>query len=838
MKRSAINLCRLITATIILVASACSGSYNGTRLGAGMIAPVLTVDPDVAADQAADIVISPVPSVDELSLTISTDGYSHTWERFDEYDPAEPLLPGNYTVRAFYGTELDEGFECPAFAGEAAAEVTDGATATPEIVCTLINTMLRVEFAPSFTEYFSDAAVTFRSAGGGFVTYRPGETRQAYLRAGDIDISISLTLPDGQTADFIATTIRGAAAGRCYTATMSMDQTDGVPTVILSFDERISTDDLRIALTPDFLAATPPTAECTGFINGTPLHIDEGLLPDQPLTVKASGIAGGRLELTVNSPTLLQAGWQRETDLLSAPETLLSLMRSMGLKLNINGGIAEVDFTDVLPNLREENGDDRTSFSMRAISRAGKVSEPAILTIDLGTVDIELIAVTPVTVGIDEASLTVRCPNSEATDNLAVQIQQSDGSWSDVNLTAVEPLEIEGDYALRFRVPEGTDNIRIRLLYCGSVKAETTIGRRPPHFAILADAFALRAVIRITDADPELLPVITRLCEIYAGSDRMLQLDRDEQEGIITVTGLDAATSYTLRGTVMQQPTDDQFTEPVQITTEAAAELPNGDFEEITKGIEYDRMPSGGRYSPDIVEIFNRQNFTDFNTQEPKGWANVNTKTFCTAATRHNTWYMAPSAQTTTDVYSGAYAVRIDDVAWDTDGPAIPDYVQPAPPYVDYSRNIPQIAHKAVGKLFLGSYSFSADGLAETYTEGIPFNSRPTALNGFYKYLPASPAPARGTAIIEVIGIVDGAETVIASGKTSLGTATSYTAFSIPLTYSRFGVKATRIKVMLAASANIGDIGYETANTVTVDDPATATSRGASLWLDALSLSY
>ncbi len=119
---------------------------------------------------------------------------------------------------------------------------------------------------------------------------------------------------------------------------------------------------------------------------------------------------------------------------------------------------------------------------------------------------------------------------------------------------------------------------------------------------------------------------------------------------------------------------------PVDITTEKAQQLPNADFEERRKSVEYRNLPSGGRYSQTIVGIFNRQNHANIKQEAPQSWANVNAKTFCMDAARHNTWYMQPSTESVLDAYLNSYGVRIQSVGWDIDGPEIPDYRQPDPP--------------------------------------------------------------------------------------------------------------------------------------------------------------
>ncbi len=91
---------------------------------------------------------------------------------------------------------------------------------------------------------------------------------------------------------------------------------------------------------------------------------------------------------------------------------------------------------------------------------------------------------------------------------------------------------------------------------------------------------------------------------------------------------------------------------------------------------------------------------------------------------------------------------------------------------------------------------------------------------------------------MEVLGEREGKEIVIASAHRILPLATGYTAFSVPLDYAYYGVKATRIKVMFASSDKIGTIEEETAAISTLADPRTATSLGSQLWVDNVTLAY
>ncbi len=178
-------------------------------------------------------------------------------------------------------------------------------------------------------------------------------------------------------------------------------------------------------------------------------------------------------------------------------------------------------------------------------------------------------------------------------------------------------------------------------------------------------------------------------------------------------------------------------------------------------------------------------------------------------------------------------------MAWDINGEPVSDYIQEGTPYVKYNRNVPKIAYRAAGKMFLGEYVFDASTVTERYREGINFASRPSALNGYFKYVPsAADYEDNGLVEVSVIGVVNGKETIIANERLMLSATSDFTAFSLPIKYNHFGVKAVAIQVMFASSDTIGTISEETVTIKTVADCASASSVGSVLWIDNLSFSY
>lgn len=825
---------------IVWSLSGCSPDHTGSQVGAGRIIPVLTVDPEVVSVANPDITttLADVPSADDFILTVqSADGmYSGTWNPFSTYFPVEAILPGTYSVEAYYGSPLVEGFDTPYYYGSASCALEDGAEENLPIDCHLANTLVVVRYADSAKEYFPECSMWLHSSGGCYISYPKNETRYAYLKPGKIYLGMALTMPDGRECEFIITQINDAKAGTWFPITVSVDKTDtDSPVVTVSFDEEVQADDISITLSPEFVNSPMPVIKCEGFVSDAPINIIEGQRPANPLIMTVPAASLSNLLLTTIAPSLIGQGWASEIDILSGKD--ISALTALGLKI-VKGEYITIDFTEVIPHLRDTDGLP-DSFTLQAITVDGKSSSPVSLNVDLKGAEVSLLSISSPVVGIDEASVKVFC-DSDPKTTLGLSIM--DGKeWIQIPVTSIEQVENEENtYRVDFKVPFGTAPLTLRLLYNGVTRVETELKRISPEFAIEVDAFALKAVVRIVPKDESLKETITRLAKIYAGNELTIQINRDEENGEIIVSGLKEKTTYRFKATVMSNPATGDFTPEVQVVTESVADIPNGNFEEIVnKYTKYNKMLSGGRYSQNIVEIFNLQNYTDFYFTVPEGWANVNAKTFNLRSKNINTWYVIPSVRTVEadESYAGtSYAVRIDNVAFDNDGAPIRDYLQEGQPYVKYSRNIPEIKYKAVGKIFLGSYKWDNSTMTEVYNEGISFTSRPAALNGVYRFVPAVPGSTQqGYVRVEVLGKDD---KVLAVGEGYLKPALSYTAFTVPLDYEFFGEKALRVKVLVATSPDVGSIEHETQALVTVSDPKTSTSVRSSLWVDELAFSY
>lgn len=837
-----------MTALSVLVAgvamTGCSTATEEYRVGAALLVPSAVVDATVVAvDGAVESgLIEPVPSPEDMALRLtSADGlYSARWATVSDYRADEPLRAGSYKIEMYHGAESDEGFDCPFFYGSTTTTLVDGTTTSVSVDCSLANAMVRVEYSAAALEYFKTIDAVLHSDGGAYIKYPAGEKRPAFMRLGHMTVYLEATMDDGKELCFAAADVSELLAGHLYDAFVDV-RSGNVPEVVVSFDERVSTDDFVTRLTADFLSASEPVLLPVGFVSGEPVVISEGTTVDAALAVNVGPVVASSLTLTTQAPSLTSRGWPAEIDLAAMSDADYSIMKDLGLEVTRDGGhITGVAFTDVLKNLRISEAGVST-FTLLAESVVGKVSAPLELAVKVNPVDLSVLEISDVLIGANVARMKVLASGADLRGNMQIETLGSDGKWTESEILDIQTLE-SGESSVTFHVPATTSStVKVRVSYCGEVKARAELKMVSPEYSLMVDAFATLAVVKVEAENADMQEMITSMVNVYVNGRQTMLVSRVPAQHYLIVGGLTENTDYTISSTLFDAASaEGNLTEPVAFVTERTISVPNGDFEDIKRNaLKYSDMPSGGRYSQNIVDIFNQQNYHTFDLHIPKSWANTNDKTFNKASTNHNTWYMQPSVYTTEDCFEGAFAVALQSTAYDPAGEDISPYRQESTPFVKYSRNIPSIAYRAAGKIFLGEYGYNAVTGEEVFEEGVPFGSRPSSLNGYYKFLPSiADFSDRGYVYIEVLGDVNGAEIVIARGSAELGAVTGYTAFNVPLKYDEFGIKATRLKLLLSSTVNIGSIAEETAAIATYSNPETATSLGGLLIVDGLTFSY
>ena len=776
----------------------------------------------------------------DISITLTSEGgrYTHTWPVLSQFTQGDDYFAGPYILAGDAGRNSEQGFDTPRFTGSTTLTIGDNSRESVRLVLTPESAFFAVSYSEAFLSAYPGGEISVQSATSECFAITAGETR--LLSLDTAPTAIYLSLPG--TAAVRAIGLETPQSATLYEiAVDASTEADGTPVVEvgISGGERRS-----IRLTPEFLAAEPPHAE---WEEGVPSQVElpEGENYDAPLVcrVKPAGETLERVTLTINSASLAAKGVPMTADVLKTDSEATSLLRKLGLKVSLTataGGT--IDFNDLLGQLVfTEPAAAQSTFSVVAEGSDGRISQAAMLRVVTTPVDLTVTSVTGAVMGVNRTEITVVSPATDFMERVELQSAGADSVWHELPVASAERISPD-TYRLTADLGDGSADVAVRVVYCDEVRSTFTVRRIQPDFSIVVDAFAAYADILVVPAEPSLLTAILDRLHLYVDDRPYNLFTADPERGVVTIIGLKPSTSYSVNATMMDAAeAEPQFCNTVRFTTEGTPQLPNADFEERRDGPAYKNLPSGGRYSQTTVEIFNRQHMVTFDMRVPKNWTTVNEKTFNSAFANHNTWYMYPSTYSlTTPTQNGTFAVELQTTGFDPDGEEIAPYAQTGTPYLDYSPATPRVGYKAAGRLFLGNYSFDPATMTETYDEGVSWGARPTSLNGYYIFTPCDDDRSdAGLVRVEVLGTIDGeVETVIASAEMRLPLCTGWKAFSLPLAYDQFGVKARRLKVMFASSVHAGTIEQESATIVTTTDPESATSLGGRLALDNIYLSY
>ncbi len=834
----------LICSIIILLNSSCSTEDTHSITGCGSTTIDINMDYDIKSSHFSTSPDSTKkPSFRDFNISISNiDGsFNHLWKTPLDLPKKETLQTGSYLITAFYGDINDEGFDKPYYCGSASIEIAEASANNVSIPCSLANAMISISYSNAFRNAFSDYCSILHTPGSSYLTHLKDETRPLYLKPGETTIAVSFESNNGANATLQPITINTQPRHH-YLITIDVDYNSlGEYVLIVKYDTLLAIENTTITLTDEILNSPTPEITTIGFSDKDIINIIEGEnLPERIETIVNSKIGISEITITTNSPSLIDAGFPHEIKLGEITPEQLSIITSMGLTITgfwDNKNCASIDFTNLLSRLKATDNN-LNSFTIIAKDYFFKTTNPISLIVSTTPININIVNTPQSIIGDNLATLAITSSHQINPNLLTISATDDNGI---LHKSTIKSICDKNDSTLiTFSIPHGMNDSNAKIYYNNSFKASTTISRISPNFKIDVDAFASSAAIKVITDNNEMTNFITQNLHIFANDYDAKVVGRDLKKGIIYVSGLKPSTSYSFKATLMKNNPNATYSNIVKITTETNIPIPDGSFESVKESINK-TIPSGGWYSQTHLPIYNQQNQTNVSIYTPKeDWATVNKKTFCEIAKNQNSWYMQPSTFMIKDAINGTKAMKLVSVAWDTNGEKIKDYAQDLySEHINYNKNIPNISNRAAGKLFLGKYNYDPTTNTEQYIEGIPFASRPSALNGYFKYTPCASNPTdKGIVIISLLNKSNNNEFEIASNSYLFNYTSDYTAFSIPLTYCDFGVKATHLKIMFASSYNIGSIPYENANIATLPHPQTASSIGSILILDNLNFSY
>ncbi len=818
----------------VMFMTACASEYTQPTTGQGYISPSVVFNDNmtlVGENKSIKLNAEYIPTEAQLSFTLSSANgqYSHTWDSFSDFSDKESFLSGEYML--VFNTQVSKIYnetECLAeFGGRSMVSILDGETVNAPVVVSPKVGLIRSYIDNNSNSSVSLISIVSCSQGGEF--QQINENKEFLVNPGKISFLANLKNSKGEIKTILTDATATLNAAEALDASLSYNNN------ILNIS--LGKNNFSTEINESVFSESSPLIQCIGFSPEDNIEATEGIPLEHEIMVDVvSERPLKKLILSLSSP-LYGEKYLQEYNLLENSTGLSNLIdMGLGIYKDNNGKSFKIDFTSLIENASVKIKTD-SHVSLLAINDIGICSDIVKFSTTTSGVDFKLSSVANAIIGENKASITLATssPYIEQSDFKIFAI--TGGITTECKILNMQILPDERYVTIDFLVPEGVLPVDINVMYLGNKRLDATVNRESPSFTMSFDSYATKAYITINADTPQLIDAIIKLATFKANGQRVSILERCPQDSFLLISGLKPETEYQISASFG----DGGDIASGIITTELAEQVPSGDFEDAKEVINHKHMPSGGRYSATDIPIINRQNFKDITVMWPKKhWASVNAKTFSSLAATKNTWYMVPSSEISFDAVSGSKSIMISSVGWDLNGQPIPDYVQTPGESLDYNANIPYVRHRAAGKLFLGSYAFDPNTLNETYNEGVGFYSRPSSLNGFYKYITdIENSNDYGTVTINLIGKDDsGNEILIASGSGNFRFASDFTSFNVPLKYIHLHKKPTRLTIMFSSSGTNESIIDEDLNVPVTPTPIKGIMQGSTLWIDNLTFSY
>ena len=174
------------------------------------------------------------PLTTEFNVRVVKEGGSEIYNgKFP--DETIPASAGTYTVTASYGENADIAWDAPYYEGttEEPVVVKDGETATATVTCKVANALFSATFPPAEEMEKAYEAYGLKvTVGSTSMTFKPGETRHIYVKAGSaVKYAFAYTRLSGEEGEAPLTSDKlptAPEAGTHYTINLTMDDKLGL----------------------------------------------------------------------------------------------------------------------------------------------------------------------------------------------------------------------------------------------------------------------------------------------------------------------------------------------------------------------------------------------------------------------------------------------------------------------------------------------------------------------------------------------------------------------------------------------------------------------------------
>ena len=730
----------------------------------------------------------------DLSITLSrVDGALPPEElTVDSLMTPKEVYTGDYTIEASYGTDTDEGWDSPYYYGSQDFTVSKDNETQIELPVQLANAIINIAYTDGFVQYLDNYTVTVTSSSGTDFMWRDewkdDGSHELYVVPGTILLTVEFTKPNGTEATIQIDPFEAEAQHR-YTVTLDVDYND--ETLSVTTDDTVVEKQYDIDISDanlPRLAPKPTILLSEDFTPGMEVDVVSGNKHDTPLI--ATIVARGGIksaQLTFESAFLTSMNITSPVELTDDNANLKKLTE-LGLVtrgLTANPDIfAIVDFSQLVANIAYVNGENNSSsFSLTVADKHDVSSDPAdLFTLNVEKLNLEILDGSAIN-DLGHAEVIVRY-NGSSPDNIEIVTRNDWGRDISLDIAKREKGNRNGTYNLIIEDELITLDkpLTIRAKAPNIESAEFTL--EVPPFRLMEEetnAFAKYAYATVLFTTPEAAADYKNSIKFEAASDSKhtdykavtsefvsdnFADNTSHLTAVYKLTGLTPGTNYVFHATVPNVET----TESAPLLTEKEEQIKYSDME------EWDIQPGGSSYwwksylGPADSTPWGTMNL--ITTSAGGSGTNIFNHDGCAYVARSGT-------DRTNDAKSGNYAAVVKTIGWG---------------YSDANNGM-NAKHVTAGSLHIGT----TPNVDNEPTYGMSFNSRPSALKFWYKYVPRNSVDFGSVEI----WIEDANGNIIVKKQKNITEHQDYTEFNeIHLEYPSNAAKAKTICIVFKSSIN------------------------------------